>query len=143
MSDKFFIDTNVFIYSFDKSSPQKQQRAKEIIREALQNFAGCISFQVIQEFLNVATQKFQTPLKKQDCRKYISNVLEPLCEVFASIELYHTALEIQEGWQYSFYDSLIIAAALRANCRILYSEDLQHDQRIRELVIKNPFHAIS
>ena len=98
---------------------------------------------MIQEFLNVATQKFQTPLKKQDCRKYISNVLDPLCEVFASIELYHTALEIQEGWQYSFYDSLIIAAALRANCRILYSEDLQHDQRIRELVIKNPFHAIS
>lgn len=140
MNDKFFIDTNVFIYSFDKSNLNKQRRAKEIISNALYQYNGCISYQVIQEFINVATQKFDIPLTKQDCQRYISTVLEPLCEIFSSIDLINDALEIKEGWLYSFYDSLIISAALKANCRILYSEDLHHEHRIKELVIRNPFH---
>ena len=139
MNDKFFIDTNILIYSFDKSDPRKQSIAKQIIRNALTNYTGCISYQVIQEFLNVATQKFTTPLTKNDCCKYMTNVLEPLCEVFSSMELYKDALEIKEGWQYSFYDSLILSAALQVNCNMLYTEDLQHEQRIRNLLIINPF----
>ncbi|MBD3290521.1 PIN domain-containing protein [candidate division KSB1 bacterium] len=139
MKDKFFIDTNILIYSFDKSEPTKQKIAKEIISKAFTGYAGCISYQVIQEFLNVATQKFEKPLAKNDCYKFMTNVLEPLCEIFPSMALYKEALEIQEGWQYSFYDSLIISAAIRANCNILYTEDLQHEQRIRNLLIINPF----
>ncbi len=141
MKDKFFIDTNIFIYSFDSSNSSKQQKAKYLISSALQNFNGCISYQVIQEFINVATQKFAIPLNQNDCRKYIETVLEPLCEIFSSIELFNEALDIKEGWKYSFYDSLIIAAALKTNCQILFSEDLQHEQRIRDLVITNPFIA--
>jgi len=139
MSDKFFIDTNIFIYSFDRLNLNKQNRAKEIIGDALRQNNGCTSYQVIQEFLYVAIQKFKIPLKKQDCQKYILTVLEPLCEIYSSIDLYNDALELQEGWRYSFYDSLIISAALKANCKILYSEDFQHGQRIKELVIRNPF----
>ena len=139
MNDKFFIDTNILIYSFDKYDLKKQIKAKEIISNALNYYNGCISYQVIQEFLNVATQKFETPLTKNDCYKFMTDVLEPLCEIFSSIELYKDALEIKEGWQYSFYDSLIISAALRVNCNILYTEDLQHEQRIRDLIIINPF----
>ena len=143
MKDKFFIDTNIFIYSFDKHNPDKQRRAIEIISKALHQYSGCISYQVIQEFLNVATRKFDTPFKKQDCRQYIATVLDPLCEVLSSIELFNDALEIKEGWRFSFYDALIVAAALKANCLILYSDDLQHGQRIRELVIQNPFYDLS
>jgi predicted nucleic acid-binding protein len=139
MNGKYFIDTNIFVYSFDKAEAKKQGRAKEIISNALKNDNGCISFQVIQEFLNVATQKFESPIKTGDCHRYISAVLEPLCEVFSSIKLYQDALEIKEGWKYSFCDSLIIAAALDVHCKILYSEDLQHEQRIRDLKIINPF----
>ncbi len=139
MKDKYFIDTNILVYSFDKSNLQKQQTSKEIVSDALYNDEGCISYQVIQEFINVALQKFDTPLTKDDCIKYVINVLEPLCEVLSSIELYKDALEIKEGWQYSFYDSLIISSALRANCNILYTEDLQNKQQIRDLVIINPF----
>ena len=142
MNDKFFLDTNIFIYSFDKSNPDKQKRAKELISKALYHYSGCISVQVIQEFLNVAIQKFEIPLKKQDCNIYMINVLEPLCEVFSSIELYRDALEIQEGWKYSFCDSLIISAALRSNCDLLYTEDLQHGQIIQNLKIINPFASI-
>ncbi len=139
MKDKYFIDTNILVYSFDKSNLKKQQTSKKIISDALYKHEGCISYQVIQEFINVAIQKFDTPLTKDDCIKYVTNVLEPLCEVLSSIELYKDALEIKEGWQYSFYDSLIISSALRAKCNILYTEDMQHKQRIRDLVIINPF----
>jgi predicted nucleic acid-binding protein len=139
MNDKYFLDTNIFIYSFDSSNPKKQNTAHQLISNALSGDIGCISYQVIQEFLNVATQKFATPLMKRDCLTYITNILEPLIELLPSIELYKSALDIKEGWLYSFYDSLIIAAALRANCNILYTEDLQHEQKIREMVILNPF----
>ncbi len=139
MNDKFFMDTNIFIYSFDKSEPDKKNVATKLINDALYQDAGCISFQVIQEFLNVATQKFEIPLSKNDCNKYLINVLEPLCEILSSIQLYHDALEIKERWRYSFYDSLIISAALKANCNILYSEDLHHQQKITDLIIINPF----
>jgi len=139
MNDKFFLDTNIFIYSFNKSDTKKQKFAYELIQKALSTHSGCISFQVIQEFLNVATQKFEIPLKEQDCILYVINVLKPMCEVASSIKLYINALEIQQRWKYSFYDSLIISAALESNCKILYTEDLQHDHTIQSLRIINPF----
>ena len=141
MPDKYFIDTNVFVYTFDASAPEKQQRAYTLIREALSQHSGCTSSQVIQEFINVATRKFAVPLKITDCEQYLNTVLAPLCEVFTSLELYRRALDIVERWQYAFYDALIIAAALQAECDVLCSEDLQDGQRIQGLTIKNPFAA--
>lgn len=113
--------------------------AKKLIGHALETGIGIISYQVIQEFLNVATQKFAKPLTFKDSQRYLSIVLEPLCEVFSSTELYHQALEIMDQWQYPFYDSLIIAAALQADCVTLYTENMQHNQTIRNLTVKNPF----
>jgi len=139
MNGKYFIDTNIFVYSFDKTTPDKNSIAKKIISDALEHSKGLISFQVVQEFLNVALRKFQKPLTFPDCDKYLGLVLEPLCDVFPDIELYHHALGIMERWQYSFYDSLIISAAIKADCSILYSEDLKHDQKIENLTIVNPF----
>lgn len=139
MNGKYFIDTNILIYSFDKSTPVKNTIAQKLIAEALEYSIGIISFQVIQEFLNVALRKFQTPLTFSDCDKYLNLVLEPLCDVFPDIELYHHAIGIMERWHYSFYDSLIISSALRGDCTILYSEDLQHNQKIEKLIIINPF----
>ena len=139
MPDKYFIDTNVFVYAFDASAPEKQQRAHALIREALSQHSGCISSQVIQGFINVATRKFAVPLKITDCEQYLNTVLAPLCEVFTSLELYRRALDIMERWQYGFYDALIIAAALQSECDVLCSEDLQDGQRIQGLTIRNPF----
>ena len=139
MNDKFFLDTNIIVYSFDTANPEKRQNAQKLIAHALSNHQGCISSQVIQEFFNVAIRKFATPLSITDCQIYLTTVLEPLCETFASIELYHQALEILNRWQFSFYDALIIAAALHANCSMLYTEDLQHGQIIQNLKVINPF----
>ena len=139
MKDKYFIDTNILIYSFDAAAPDKRDAARKIISEALTDSKGIISYQVIQEFMHAALRKFAVPLTADDCRKYLTVVLEPLCQVYAGAELYHQALEITERWQYSFYDSLIISAALKAECDLLYSEDLQHGQKLYQLTIVNPF----
>ena len=139
MSDKYFIDTNIFIYAFDQQTPGKNKTANDLIKIALSDHKGCISFQVVQEFLNVATRKFKVPLSFHDSKKYLENILSPLCEIFTSIDLYNRALDIMERWQYSFYDSLIISAAIQANCNILFSEDLQHKQKIQSITILNPF----
>jgi len=139
MKDKFFLDTNILVYSFDDSQPDKQKCSQELIRVALEDGNGCISYQVIQEFLNVATRKFIVPISYKDSRIFLSTILEPLCEVYASIDLYHKALELIERWKYRFYDALIIAAALQNHCTVLYSEDLQDGQVIQELRIANPF----
>ncbi len=62
-----------------------------------------------------------------------------MCEIYPNKELFIKGITLQKRWKYSFYDSLIIAAALKANCNILYSEDLQHGQVIDDLKIINPF----
>jgi predicted nucleic acid-binding protein len=139
MSDKYFIDTNIFIYSFDTKNEIKRETAQNLIALALEKGTGIISYQVVQEFLSAATRKFAVPLRLKDAQKYLDIVLEPLCEVFSSTELYHQALEIAEEWRFSFYDALIVAAALQAECEVLYSEDMQDNQKIRGVTILNPF----
>ena len=139
MNDKFFLDTNIFVYTFDDENPGKRDRARTLIATALAESRGVISYQVMQEFLNAALRKFAKPLTAVDAERYLTVVLEPLCTVFASIELCHQAIDIAERWKYSFYDSLIIASAFQAGCSVLYSEDLQHGQKIGGLRILNPF----
>ncbi len=138
MKGKFFIDTNILIYSFDLNTSLKRTISEELIKNALSG-AGFISFQVIQEFLNISTKKFENPMSVEEAKIYISKVLFPICKIFPTEELYYISLEINAKWKFSFYDSLIIAAAIESNCKILYSEDLQNNQKIYDLTIINPY----
>jgi predicted nucleic acid-binding protein len=135
---KFFLDTNIFIYSFDKTSPEKQTISKTLIEAALTG-KGCISFQVIQEFMNVALRRFTPPMTSSQAQQYLENILLRLCAYFPNETFYQRALGIHNRWRFSWYDSLVITAALESSCDILYSEDLQHDQVIENLRVVNPF----
>lgn len=139
MSAKFFLDTNIVVYTFDSGAQKKKYRAQELVEQALRSHEGVVSTQVVQEFLNVATTKFSAPLTFSDAQQYLHDVLAPLCTVFPSIDLFRNALALQQETRFSFYDSLIIGGALQAGCDALYSEDLQHNQQIRGLRILNPF----
>jgi predicted nucleic acid-binding protein len=139
MSAKFFLDTNIFVYSFDGRHPAKQKKAQDLIDQALADHSGLISSQVVQEFLNVALRMFEKPLSVHEGRSYLDLVLNPLCEVFPTVKLYHQALELQGETGFSFYDSLIIASAFAGGCKVLYTEDLQHNQRVAGVTIQNPF----
>lgn len=139
MPAEFFLDTNVFVYTFDRQEPDKQARARRLVERALGTGDGVVSSQVVQEFLNVALQKFERPLSEEQALRYLREVLDPLCLVFPSISLYETAVSLRRRWRFSFYDSLIVAAALESKCNVLYSEDFQDGQEIESLTIVNPF----
>lgn len=139
MSADYFIDTNVFIYHLEATDPRRTAIAGRIIEEAVRSGSGCVSSQVVQETLNVSLRKAAVPLPHQSLGLYLDEVLLPLMRVPATAELYRRALGVQERYRFAFYDALIVAAALEGGCRRLYSEDLQHGQRIESLTIEDPF----
>ncbi len=139
MSDRFFLDTNIFVYSFDQSATVKARKAAQLIRKALTTQKGVISYQVVQEFFNVALRRFSKPMQTADAEQYLSTVFRPLLGVHSSPALYAEALHLHAQSGLSWYDSLIVASALQARCDLLFTEDLQHDQRFGTLQIKNPF----
>lgn len=139
MKDSYFIDTNIFVCTFDSGEPKKRERARSIIKTALKDGKGCISIQVVQEFFNVATKKFEKPMSVLDAKAYLEKIFMQLNVVYPSFDFIASGLDLSATTQYSFYDSLIISAALKANCSTLYSEDMQDGQIIRELKIVNPF----
>ena len=138
MSDDF-IDSNVFVYLFDETDERKREIADGIVKSALQDHSASISFQVVQEILNAVTRKLPTPMTAEDAGRFLEQVLGPLWRIYPSLALYRRALGVQARYRYSFYDSLIVAAALEAGCTRLYSEDLQAGQEINGLTIENPF----
>ena len=139
MSDRFFLDTNIFVYSFDQSAAAKAQRATQLIREALTTQKGVISYQVVQEFFNVALRRFSQPMQAADAEQYLSTVFRPLLSVHSSQALYAEALHLHAQSGLSWYDALIVSAAIQARCDLLFTEDLQHGQRFGGLRVANPF----
>ena len=132
-----FLDTNILVYSVDTRAPQKMERALELVGRSLTNGSGCISYQVVQETLNVLTGKLS--MSADSTRRILDEILVPLWQVYPSAVLYQDAITLQGRYGFSFYDSLIVAAALEAGCTRLYSEDLQHGQQGQRLTIVNPF----
>lgn len=143
MSVETFLDTNVLLYHLDDSDARKHRIAYRLVRQALARSDTVISFQVVQECLNVALRKARVPLSHAEARDYFRLVLVPLWRIMPSSEIYLRGIDVQERYGFGFYDSLIVAAAIDAGCRRLYSEDLQHGQRIDGLTIENPFRVRS
>jgi predicted nucleic acid-binding protein len=139
MSGKFFLDTNVFVYSFDSSAPIKSQRATQLILEAIQTRSGVVSYQVVQEFFNVALRRFNPPMTTFEAEQFLSTTFRPLLSLHSSQSLYGEALRIAGRYKISWYDSLILASATEGQCEVVYSEDLQHGQRFGAVRVLNPF----
>ncbi len=137
MSVEAFIDSNVFVYLFDETAPDKRRRAERLVRRCLENGSGCISYQVVQETLNVVIRKLGAPPER--ARLLLDDVLAPLWQVNPTRSLYERSLRLHARYGFNFYDALIVAAALEAGCTRLYSEDLQHGQQVEQLTIRNPF----
>jgi predicted nucleic acid-binding protein len=141
MSVDVFLDSNVLIYQLDPRDLRKQAVAERLVKTALAEDNACISFQVVQECLNTVLRKAEVRLDARRAQVWLDTVLAPLVRISSSASLYREALAIHLRWKFTFFDSLIVAAALEAGCKRLLSEDLQHDQRIDGLRIENPFKA--
>jgi predicted nucleic acid-binding protein len=133
MPPRAFLDTNVLIYSLAENDP-RSAKAEELLETG-----GIISIQILNEFTSVARSKLS--LSWEEIQEAIDAFLL-LCPspLPITLELHEAARTIAEKHGYGIYDALVIAAALEANCSILYSEDLQDGQRINDhLSIRNPF----
>ena len=133
MPAKAFFDTNVLIYALAQND-RRSSRA-----ETLLSNGGVISTQVLNEFVSMARRKMQ--MSWNDIRAALDAILV-LCPspLPITLTLHEAALTIAEKNRYGIYDALVIAAALQAKCRILFSEDLQEGQIIAgQLTIRNPF----
>ena len=132
MTDSFF-DTSVLLYIL--AEDEKADRVEELLEHS-----GVISVQVLNEFTAVARRKLA--MSPPDIRDVLDTIraicrTEPL-----TVETHDKGVQISERYRLSFYDSVIVASALLAGCRTLYSEDLQHRQLIEEkLRVINPFRA--
>jgi predicted nucleic acid-binding protein len=139
MSGRFFLDTNIFVYSFDRSIPAKAHKSAQLIRQAVATHKGVVSYQVVQEFLNVALRRFAQPMTTAEAEQYLSSVFRPLLAIHSSQALYAEALRLHDKHRLSWYDSLIVAGAIEAECEVLYSEDMQHGKKFGDLQVKNPY----
>jgi len=131
MSADAFLDTSILLYAFAED-------ARAPVAEALLRDGAVVSVQVLNEFSAVARRKLGMPWP--ELREAL-DAIRILCPdpLPLTLALHEAALDIAEQHGYDIYDSLIIAAALQAGCRTLYSEDMQHGQAIADLTIRNPF----
>jgi len=133
-----FVDTNVLLYCFDPREPEKRDRAQAWVRACWQRSCGRISIQVLNEFYANARKKFPTALSAGDARSEIRRYQhwKPWLIDHATME---TAWAIESRQGFSYWDSLILAAAQQQGCSYLISEDMQHEQQVDSVRILNPF----
>jgi len=135
---KVFLDTNIIIYAFDITAGDKHNAAGELMISLWDSGLGVISTQVLQEFFVNVTQKIPEPLDKGSAKEIVNDLLK--WEVVVNDgETILNAIELHEKYKYSFWDSMIIEAAIKGRCATLLSEDLTDGQTIEGVTIQNPF----
>lgn len=132
-----FIDTNILVYAHDSAAGDKHTKAKAILRDCWENESGFMSTQVLEEFYVTVTHKLTKVLPKAKAREIIQDytawsVYQPTAEDIIS------ASELEEKYQLSFWDALIVISAQNSGTAILFSEDIQDGQQIGKVKISNP-----
>lgn len=140
MNARVFVDTNILVYSRDKSEEAKQAIALQWLAVLWQQRSGRISVQTLNEFYVTVTQRLKPGLSRPEAQADIRNLL-----LWNPIPVDSTVMEnawlIQERHRFSWWDSLILSAAQIQDCTIVLSEDMQHEQQIGNMTIINPFLA--
>ena len=138
MSDKTFFDTNVLVYAFDKSEPKKGAAARRLIHVFGMDGNLVLSTQVLQEFYVTVTKTGNSMLTREEAEEIVNDFAEfPLVQVNKAI-ISH-AMKRHQSENFSFWDSLIVEAAIQSGCTQLLSEDMQNGQIFGSLTIHNPF----
>ena len=142
MSDKFFVDTNIFLYAHDRTTGNKHERARALIDGLWMSGNGVLSTQVLQELCINLRRKTANPLSIPETRRLLQDYLS--WEVVVNTaESVIEALAIELRYNLSFWDSLIIQAAASSGARVLYSEDLKDGQSYGPVRVLNPLKTIA
>jgi len=135
---KTFVDTNVLVYAHDTDAGARHATAKALLAELWDSRDGTLSTQVLQEFYAVVTRKFKPPMPRAKARAIVAAYGE-WCAVATEPQLIVAASRLEEEHTLSFWDSLIVQAAIGAGAGRLVSEDLQDGRRFGALSVENPF----
>lgn len=134
MEDKVTLDTNLWVYLYAKYPLDKYLKVRELVSDRFE--AILVSTQIIGELYHVLTRKkFRT---KAAAQQIVLDIVANFLVVEIDTAKVVKAVEINSRYGYSYWDSLVVATALSADCSILYSEDLQHNQVIEKMRIVNP-----
>jgi len=136
MASRAFFDSNILLYSDDSRSMSKQKIAIELIDQHQRSRTGAVSLQVLGEYFHNARRKMGLDVATARQRTlFFARLLrfEPrLDDIYAAIDLHHLH-------QFSFWDAMIVRAAIQSGSNILYAEDMHHGMRIQGVEIVNPF----
>lgn len=133
-----FLDTNVLVYAYDVSDPAKQRIAQNLVRKAVAGGLMMISTQVLAEFAATLLYKLNPPLSAQDVMVLL-DALGPVRLVVPDGEMVRRAVEAHAKYGLHFYDGMIVAAAERAGCATIWSEDLNPEQKYFGVAVASPF----
>jgi predicted nucleic acid-binding protein len=133
-----FVDTNILVYAHDASEIERQPIARAILETLWEDRSGVLSTQVLQEFYMVATRKLSPPMARNEARELVA-LYSTWRTILIDTSLVLDASVLEENAQMSFWDALIVGAALRAGATRLISEDFGDGRRIDGLGIENPF----
>lgn len=131
-----FLDTNVLLYTVDTNDTRKHLRARELIVPLILSGKAAVSIQVLTEFYGVATRKMR--LAPAEVCEMLADFDTCLLHAPSRSDLFR-ASQVQQKHQISWWDALIINSAQQLNASILWTEDLNHNQRYDNLIVKNPF----
>ena len=135
---KFFVDTNLLVYAYDSSAGKKWKTSLEVLSLLWNHRTGVLSTQVVQELFVSLTQKVKNPIRPEMAKEIISDLVQwPL--VVNDGKNILRAIDLQIKYHFSFWDSLILQAAIISKSEFLLSEDFQDGQVIESVTIVNPF----
>ncbi|HEX3069466.1 MAG TPA: PIN domain-containing protein [Thermoanaerobaculia bacterium] len=140
MSDKYFVDTNILIYAHDAAAGVKHKRAKALVEELWRNRSGVVSTQILQELVVNLRRKAAPPLDAKATLDIVTDYLSWQVVVNGGDSIL-AALELEQRYQISFWDALVIQAAHASGARILYSEDLSDGQMYGSVRVVNPLRS--
>jgi len=138
MSGRTFVDTNVFVYLFDAGAPEKKATAQRLLDAGAEAGRLVLSTQVLEEFYVTVTRKLANPLSEDDAQE-ATRALAGLPVVQVDPEMIDAAISLSRHQSLSFWDALVVRAAVAAGCERLLSEDLQDGQEIEGVRVENPF----
>jgi predicted nucleic acid-binding protein len=138
MTGRDFLDTNVLVYAYQTSDLGRQRIARQLVSRAV---AGefTISTQVLAEFAATLLHKLQPPLSMEQVTVALDG-LGPIPLIVPDGDIVRRAVEARGAYGIHFYDGMIVAAAERAGCEKILSEDLNSQQKYFGVVVANPFH---
>ncbi len=137
MSGKYFVDTNILMYAHDSAAGSKHERAKALVEELWRDRTGVVSTQVLQELTVNLRRKAGKPLDITATREVVADYLSWHVVVNGG-ESIIGALDLEERYQISFWDALVLYAAHASGAEVLYSEDLADGQSYASVRVVNP-----